>query len=140
MKTSIFRMLAILSLCVTLGSIAMFAQGPIQATIPFDFTVGTTTFHAGDYYVRQQSSLILGIQRMDGGSGVFSMVRPGTVNGTPDKAYLMFNRIGDRYFLAQVSDSRHHWDLPKSVAEKEMTASAGPAPKPLTILAYIAKK
>jgi len=138
MKASIFRMLAILSLCVTLGSIVIFAQGPIQATIPFDFTVGPTTFHAGDYYVRQQSQMVLGIQRVDGASGAFSMVRPGTVAGSRDKAYLMFNRIGDRYFLAQVSDSRHHWDLPKSVAEKEMTAK-GPSPKPLTILAYIAK-
>src|SRR5437868_8911661 len=117
MNASNFRMLAILSLCVTLGPIGLFAQNPIQATIPFDFTVGTTTFHAGDYYVRQQSSMILGIQRVDGGSGVFSMVRPGTVNGTPDKAYLMFNRAGDRYFLSQVSDSRHHWDLPTSLSE-----------------------
>ena len=139
MKTSFIRSLAV-GLVAALGPICLMAQNTMTVKIPFDFTVGTTTFHAGDYYVRQQSSLILGIQRMDGGSGVFSMVRPGTVNGTPDKAYLMFNRIGDRYFLAQVSDSRHHWDLPKSVAEKEMTASAGPAPKPLTILAYIAKK
>src|SRR6266480_749614 len=106
MNASNFRMLAILSLCVTLGPIGLFAQNPIQATIPFDFTVGATTFHAGDYYVREQSPMVLGIQGVDGGSGAFSMVRPGNAKGTAEKAYLMFNRIGDRYFLSQVSDSR----------------------------------
>jgi hypothetical protein len=138
MNASNLRMLAILSLCVALGSIGLFAQGPIKATIPFDFTVGTTTFHSGDYYVRQTSPMVLAIQRVDGGSGAFSLVRPGKAYGTPEKAYMLFNRVGERYFLSQVSDSRHQWDLPRSIAEKEMMAK-GPALKPLTILAYRAK-
>jgi hypothetical protein len=140
MNASNFRMLAILSLCVALGSIGLWAQSPIQATIPFDFTMGAKTFHAGDYMIRQQSSQVLGLQRLDGGGGAFSLVQQGKRSGDPDKAYLIFHRIGDRYFLSQVSDSHRSWDLPRSVTEKEMMAKAKtPAPKPLTILAYSAK-
>ena len=56
MNTAIIRTLATLCLSAALGGINLMAQGPLEAKIPFDFTVGSTSFAAGDYTVRPGAS------------------------------------------------------------------------------------
>jgi hypothetical protein len=46
----------------------------------------------------------------------------GEPNNKPGFATLTFKRYGDRYFLSQVSESDHGWELPKSAAERELVA------------------
>jgi len=62
MKNSIVRTLVTLGLSAFLSPVALLAQSSINATIPFDFTVGAKSFAAGDYSVRQISDSVLLIQ------------------------------------------------------------------------------
>lgn len=140
MNTSILRTLAKLSLSAALGSISLLAQDPLRATVPFDFTVGSKSFAAGEYSLRQIAHMVLQIRSADGGHANFMIgTQPGEPTRIPGAAKLVFNRYGDRYFLSEVSANSGGWQVPKSVDEKELIAkSAGP--KPLTVVASVPKK
>ena len=122
MKASILRTLATLSLGAALGPVSLLAQVPINVKIPFDFTVGSKSLAAGDYRVGQQAPQVLAIQSVDGRAAMAIMTNPAQGNNMPGKATLTFNKYGDRYFLAQVSNNNRGWALPKAAVEKELIA------------------
>jgi hypothetical protein len=134
MKTSILRTLATLSLSAVLGPVSLRAQGPIHITVPFDFTVGSKSLAAGKYEVRRVAPMVVAIQSADGRSNIMTQALPGDPKAAPGKATLTFNQYGDRYFLSQVSDYGHGWELPKSSAEKELIAKRA-SPRPVTVAA-----
>jgi hypothetical protein len=134
MKNSILRTLATLSLSAALGPISLRAQGPIHITVPFDFTVGSKSLAAGQYEVRQIAPLVLAIQSADGRSNIMTQGNAADPTAPRGKATLTFNKYGDRYFLFQVSDYGHGWELPKSSAEKELIAKRA-SPRPVTVAA-----
>src|SRR3954464_5533687 len=103
MKSVIVRSLAMFSLIAGLGSICLMAQGPIQVTIPFDFTVGAKSFPAGDYLVRpDMTSVVTSIRSADGQSAAMALTHPIQAIKVSGGTRLVFNRYGDRYFLSQV--------------------------------------
>ena len=124
MNTAIVRTLATLCLIAALGSIGLMAQGPIQATIPFDFTIGKTSFTAGEYVVRpNMSQSVLAIQSVDGRSAAMTLTNAVQASKMSPKARLIFNRYGDRYFLSQVwAPGNQGRELSPSVAERELMA------------------
>jgi hypothetical protein len=134
MKTSILRILATLSLSAALGPVSLRAQGPIHITVPFDFTVGSKSLAAGEYEARQITPMVLAIRSVDGQASAVIMTNAAQPSAVPGKATLTFNKYGDRYFLSQVSDYGHGWELPKSSAEKELIAKRA-SPRPVTVAA-----
>ena len=122
MKRSIFNTIAMLSLGAVLGSVHLNAQVPINVTVPFDFNVGTKSFHAGAYTVREISSWVLAIQSADDGSVMFTGTNPGEPGAKAGTAKLTFNRYGDRYFLSNLSGNGRGWALLKGATEKELIA------------------
>jgi hypothetical protein len=110
------------------GALALAADmsAPVVANVPFEFTVGNTVLPAGEYQIT--SGIAQGLIR------VASLDRKHTthVNVIPKKnvtgadASLVFNKYGDRYFLAKV------WATPvtvgneiyKSRMERELMARA----------------
>src|SRR5262245_6730884 len=102
MNSAIFRTLAALCL-ITLGSVCIIAQSPLEVTIPFDFTIGTKSFAAGKYSVRPQvSPSILAIQGVDGGSAGMALTHAVQAIRPSGGTRLVFNRYGNNYFLSQV--------------------------------------
>jgi hypothetical protein len=81
--------------------------GDVEAKIPFQFHAGNTKFPAGEYriHVLDDSDLsVMEISSVDGSvSGIFQ-VRDAEANSEPAKSELIFNKYGNRYFLAKLFD------------------------------------
>jgi hypothetical protein len=134
MNTPIIRTLAIVCLCAALTPVYLMAQGPMQVKIPFDFTVGSTSFAGGDYIVRPLANSVVAIQSSDSRSAIMTLTT-GLVARTPlPNRKLVFHRYGDRYFLSQVWGYDSGRELRPSAAEKELIAKARQE-KPVTLVA-----
>jgi hypothetical protein len=118
MNSSIVRTLVTFGL----SAAALMAQGPLKATIPFDFNVGSKSFAAGVYTVHQVNGHVLKIQNLNGETGILEMVQPADPPSKRGACILTFNRYGSSYFLAKVSEDTKAWDFHRSRAEKEMLA------------------
>ena len=135
MITSIVRRLATLCFITGVGSIYLMAQGPLQATIPFDFTIGSKSFTPGKYLLRPEvMQSVLAVQSVDGKSGAMTLTRPVQASKM-SSARLIFNRYGDRYFLSQVwANGNQGRELLPSSAERELIAKTRP-PKAVALVA-----
>jgi hypothetical protein len=81
--------------------------GDIEATIPFQFHAGNTKFPAGEYriHVMDNTDLsVMEITSMDGTVSALFQVRDTDASSEPTKTELIFNRYGNRYFLAKLFD------------------------------------
>ena len=136
MKNTIVRTLVNLGMSALLSPVALLAQSQLNATIPFDFTIGAKSFPAGDYSVRQVSECVLLIQSLKGGSGVMTMVQPADKTAKDGTPVLTFNRYGDSYFLSKVAGDDRGWQLHQSAREKELVAKV-PTPKPVIVAAAL---
>ena len=78
----------------------------IKANIPFDFTVAGKKFAAGQYSIVRANPTagdqVLRVSSADDRSRVLPATIPVTTLDAKDKSTLVFHRIGDEYFLAQV--------------------------------------
>jgi hypothetical protein len=76
----------------------------VKASIPFDFVVGDYAYSAGDYTVKSlsQSSAAIRIDNADESEKGITLSNA-CVKGQPaDGTTLVFQRLGDNYFLYQV--------------------------------------
>ena len=104
------------------------AQEPLVVNIPFDFVAGNTHLPAGEYTLKisePMHSLIL-ISRKDTTMSAFINTNPAVSSAPQTKSKLIFNRYGDRYFLAQVWEQGYAQgrQLLKSPREKEAALTA----------------
>jgi hypothetical protein len=134
MKNTIVRTLVALSLTAVLSPVALMAQRPLTAAIPFDFTVGTKSFAAGNYRVQELAQGVLQIRNLKDNSIAMAIAIPAQKMGKADTGVLTFNRYGDRCFLSRVSDDSRGWLLAPSRAEKELIAKSA-SPKPVVVAA-----
>ena len=84
--------------------------GELQANIPFQFHVGNTKFPAGEYriHVLDDSDLTtMEISSMDDSASALFQVREADTNSEPTKTELLFNKYGNRYFLAELFDQEN---------------------------------
>ena len=100
-----------LALCVlTVGGIVANAQVDsgvtIEADIPFAFVVGKTTLPAGRYELRalEQMQGVVTLQNVNGKNSVTAETEnvQANVNQDVNKTEVIFDRIGDTYYLSQV--------------------------------------
>jgi hypothetical protein len=80
----------------------------LQVTIPFQFHAGNAKLPAGDYrvHVMDDSGLaIMEISSVDASASAIFQVRETDAKTTPDQSELIFNKYGDRYFLADVFEA-----------------------------------
>jgi hypothetical protein len=100
-----------LALCLFLGVGAVTASAQIQsnvtveANIPFSFVVNDTTLPAGKYTIRTTEDTTLNVLEIRNDDGrVAVLVDTNTVqpNQMPNKSQLVFDKVGDTYFLSQV--------------------------------------
>jgi hypothetical protein len=124
MKNSMIRTLVTLGLSAVLSPVALLAQGPVTATIPFDFTVGAKTLAAGTYQVKQLNQSAILLRNVRNGTSILAPYRAGEVDKISGTPKLTFNRYGDSYFLTKVTSDTRNWAMYPSRAEKEMIAKA----------------
>ena len=115
-------------LILTLGLLAalttsMFAGDAIAVKVPFNFTAGDRMLPAGTYSFVQQLAYpeILKIQNKDPEvSPILVQVRISDSIGT---RHLIFDRVGERCFLREVSTYGFRFETSSSDAEKRWTNS-----------------
>ena len=103
-----------LSLCLVVGLGATLTSNAqidsdvrIKANVPHSFVVNNTTLPAGTYWIRVSDNdspdlYELEIQSANGKTTVFFETEPVKVKGTARPGELVFDRIGDTYFLSRV--------------------------------------
>ena len=136
MNPSIIRALVAVCFGIALGPVCLLAQSPMRVTIPFDFNIGSNSFTAGDYTVKQDlQTSVVAIQSADNRSHMMTLTIGAQAGKAPEEGKLVFNRYGDQYFLSQVwtAGSAAGRRLLPSRAEKELIARA--SSKPVTLVA-----
>src|SRR5579862_3584759 len=103
--------------------------GDIEATIPFQFRAGDTKLPTGKYSIHPLDNPDLTVMEISGEDGSISAlfeVSDAQASSAPAKTELIFNKYGDRYFLAQVFDesSRIGSAVSESRYEKKLSQAA----------------
>jgi hypothetical protein len=123
MKRNMFGALMTLIVACTIAIPAVHAQTSMRADVPFAFAVGDKQLPSGAYEVRDVGRATLIATRDGQGKvlGLYQYAGPAKVGETK----LVFDKIGDRYFLRQIWSSVHGQglQLPESKMEKEFQAS-----------------
>ena len=127
-----------LSLCLLMGlGAAMSAQAqiasdePIEINIPFAFVVRDTTLPPGKYMIKTADDYdnlnVLEIRSMSGHPAVIfdTDTVPLEANRRPSKNEVIFEKIGDKYFLSQifVDGDRSGNELVKSRMQRKLEES-----------------
>jgi len=108
--------------------------GELEATIPFQFYAGNTKLPPGEYriHVLDNSDLsIMEISRVDGSASALFQIQGAEKNSEPAKSELIFNKYGDRYFLAKFfdEDNRDGSQVVESHYEKKVSQASLEAQK-----------
>ena len=124
MKRSTFGALMTLIVAFTIAVPAVHAQKILTADVPFAFTVGSTPMPAGAIEVQQVGDSATLIETKDGSDhvlGLYAYAGP----SKPGETKLVFDKIGDHYFLREIWSSAKGQGLaiPASKLEKEMMAA-----------------
>jgi hypothetical protein len=124
MKRNVFGALMTLIVAATIAVPVVNAQQTIlSANVPFTFNIGDKQLPAGAYAVREMDRATL-IESKDGEHSVLGIYQYAGPSKT-DQTKLVFHKVGDRYFLAQIWTSARGQGLsvPQSQREKELRAS-----------------
>jgi len=121
MKNKIYRVIAIFGMFFGFAMVNAQGQAPskVRVEIPFEFSAGKTTLHAGVYSIKRMSGELVTLRSEDGKSAV-TLHAPVTQNSSDPNAVerLVFSKQGEQYFLSQIwltADSgREVWKDKKS--------------------------
>ena len=132
MKIQFAKMLLILGLLIGVGNVPAKAQalseGTIEANVPFAFIVRDTTLPAGKYTVKRLDETepqVLEIRSANGRTAVVFEAQNAQTTQIPRDAELVFDKVGDQYFLSQIwaDDSDIGYQLPKTKGEESLEGS-----------------
>jgi hypothetical protein len=103
--------------------------GDLEVNVPFQFHAGNTKLPAGQYriHVLDNSDLtVMEISSVDGSTSALFEVQQAEANSTPAKSELIFNKYGNRYFLAKLFDEGNPSgsQVLKSTYEKKISQAA----------------
>lgn len=97
---------------------------PVEADVPFDFTVRQTALPAGHYTIKRLASdpEVMEIIGSDYRHPFLFLVESAQVSNAPKRGELIFDRVGDRYFLSEVFEGGTNIgvEVPKSRDERRM--------------------
>lgn len=141
MKYNTFKVLVLSSLFVVMAGLIVYAEVEprVIANIPFAFIVGNKTLPAGDYTIDRPDSNdpnVLLIRNANNHIALFTNAESVQAKQMPDKSELVFNRIGDKYFLSKVwvTGDDIGCEIPKPRAERELELSASnSSPQTVTV-------
>jgi hypothetical protein len=98
-----------LSFALTIHPSKAHAQliGNLEANIPFQFHAGDAKLPAGKYFIHALNNSDLSMMEItsaDGSTSAIFEVHNTESNSVPAKSELIFNKYGNRYFLAKLFD------------------------------------
>lgn len=108
MKKQALKVFVVFGLFTLLMSASVYAQSDerVIADIPFAFVAGEKTLPAGEYEIKRgmpNTPDVLLIRSEDNNrNAIFVMAEEAQAARTPDKTELVFNQVGDTYFLSKI--------------------------------------
>jgi hypothetical protein len=123
---------------VFLGASGLYAQTKATAEIPFEFSVQNTTLPAGSYTMSPASASheVLTIRNVETRQAILVMApsNPGKYRCATHKNVVVFHRVGDRYFLAEVKTDTVSGHIVPSKLERELTSEGSGQPMAAVIV------
>jgi hypothetical protein len=110
-----------------LGASGLSAQTKATAAIPFEFTVQNTTLPAGNYTMSASGHDVMTIRSAETGKAVM-LLASGSESGyrtAQDKNVVVFHKVADRYFLADVKTDAVSGHVSPSKLERELASDGG---------------
>ena len=137
MKTLKTTILSVGALAL-LGASGIYAQTKATAEIPFEFTVQHTTLPAGEYTLSAPSKShdVMSIENVETRKTIL-VLAPSNVSeykGAKDRKVVLFHRIGDRYFLAEVKTDAVRGHIGPSKLERELAWEGSGQPTAAVII------
>ena len=116
------NLIGILALVVLISSTGAFAQSYAKADVPFAFTVGSAQLPAGTYEIRTLGAGNSSIVIQNRETNAAAMSTAGREQPRNTRAKVVFHRVGNTYFLAEVwrSSSAEGMIVPTSKQEKDL--------------------
>jgi hypothetical protein len=110
-----------------LGASGLSAQTRATAAIPFEFTVQNTTLPAGNYTISTSGHDVMTIRSAETGKAAM-LLASGSESGyrtAQDKEVVVFHKVADRYFLADVKTDAVSGHVSPSKLERELASDGG---------------
>ena len=112
LRKQLLALFAALIFALTLHTTKAQAQiiGDLEVNIPFQFHVGSSKLPAGKYIIHMldDSDLtVMEISTPDGSTTALFNVQSAEAKSAPAKSELIFNKYGNRYFLAELFDQEN---------------------------------
>jgi hypothetical protein len=105
MRNKIYTAIAIFGMFLGVAVANVHGQAPsrVRADIPFEFSAGKTTLHAGVYSIKRMSADVVTLRSEDGKSTVILHAPVSQTSADPNAvARLVFSKQGEQYFLSQI--------------------------------------
>ena len=108
-----------------------------KTRIPFAFQAGSQVMPAGTYDISMQGDHVLLVRESHSKASDFLMVESASAAHTPKTSTIVFDRLGDKYFLRSVWTANNGTgvECPKPRAEKELEIAQKDAPVATVTLA-----
>jgi hypothetical protein len=122
MKRNLIGILSLVVMAVLMSSTGAFAQSYAKANVPFAFAVGSAQLPAGTYEIRTLGAGNSSIVIQNRETNAVAMSNAGREQPRSTSAKLVFHRVGNTYFLAEVwrSSTAEGMIIPASKQEKDL--------------------
>jgi hypothetical protein len=121
-----------------LGASGLYAQTTATADIPFEFTAQNTTLPAGEYTMSSASTThgVMLIRNVETRKAILVLASSSAsgYRGTGDKNVVVFHKLGDRYFLADVKTDAVCGHVGPSKLERELASEGKGQPMAAVIV------
>lgn len=106
MKKTTLQILSVIGLVVLMSAVSVKAQTQYRAHVPFDFTIGTKDYQAGDYVIdvisKDSSNKAVAIRDAKSRNARILMATLGEDYSKVTTATLVFDRFDDQYSLSMI--------------------------------------
>ena len=104
MKLNFIRFMVLAAVALILGSAAFSQTVSLRAEVPFNFVVGDKVYPAGEYALKTfgNGNALLSVACRSTKESVLTLPYPITSAMPAKHSALIFQRVGDAYFLQQV--------------------------------------
>src|SRR4030095_807332 len=112
----------------------------VVTDIPFGCTVRNTTMPPGEYTIKRSYALsegVMEISSVNGQERMFFLVETAYLGKRPDQTELIFDRVGDQYFLSEIFEAGNNTgvELPKSHGERKLEKEGAVKIRTVNVLA-----
>ena len=122
MKRNLIGILTLVVMTVLISVTGAYAQSYAKANVPFDFKVGSAQLPAGTYEIKVDDSSAGAILIRSDQTSAGAMATARRESPRKTNAKLVFDHVGNQYFLAEIwrSSDTEGMIVPTSKQEKEL--------------------